>query len=79
MEDKYSCGPDEQVGVNLPNEKASDQRFKLPSMSSQTVSSKNRRLQYQYAPPSYIGEAINKLDNVPKNLSFGNMETEFDI
>lgn len=54
----------------------SDQRFKLPSISSQTAQLKIKRLQNQCAPPSYIEEAINKLDSVQKNVS---LETEFDI
>lgn len=76
LEDLDSSGLDDQIEVNLLNEKESNQRFKLPSVSSQAAQSKKRRLQNQCAPPSYIGEAINKLDSIQKNLS---LETEFDI
>lgn len=62
--------------MNLSNEKESGETFKLPSKSNQTAQSKKRRLQNRCAPPPYIGEAINKLDSIQKNLS---LETEFDI
>lgn len=76
LEDKDSCVLNNQVEVNLSNEKESGETFKLPSKSNQTAQSKKRRLQNQCAPPSYIGEAINKLDSIQNNLS---LETEFDI
>ncbi|VVC25795.1 Hypothetical protein CINCED_3A004147 [Cinara cedri] len=37
LEDKDSCGLNDQIEVNLSNEKKSGQRFKLPSISSQAV------------------------------------------
>ncbi|VVC24392.1 Hypothetical protein CINCED_3A025824 [Cinara cedri] len=37
LEDKDICGLDDQIEVNLSNEKKSDQRFKLPSISNQAA------------------------------------------
>lgn len=76
LEDKCSCGLYDQIEVNLSNEKESGQRFELPSISSQVAQSKKMRLQSRCASPSYIGEAINNLDSIKKNLP---LETEFDI
>uniref|UniRef100_A0A2S2N9C2 MADF domain-containing protein n=1 Tax=Schizaphis graminum TaxID=13262 RepID=A0A2S2N9C2_SCHGA len=76
LEDEDSCGLNDQIEVNLSNEKESGQRFKLPPISSQAAQSKKRRFQNQCTSPSYIEEAINKSDSIQKNSS---LETEFDI
>jgi len=75
-EDEDSCGQNYPIEGNSANQNVSGEIFKLPSDSRQATSSKKRRLQDRYVPPSYIGETIEKLDGIQINL-LG--ETEFDI
>lgn len=66
---------DDTSAESSSNEKGTDEIFKVPS-SYQASSSKKRRFQDRCIPPSYITEAIEKLDSIQSKFS---KETEFDV